>query len=148
MFAFNEGRAVDNCGGINYITIEDVRRSTAFVYNKTRGDKLLCDLSVITNNAWYRFKSDAGGEMPTRKPRLYSCSTAAPIWLNGSHPTVEQGTVTRKVCVYLPRVLPRGCGRSFSIKVRNCGDFYVYKLKQPKQCFLGYCAGIVVNQIF
>ncbi|KAL0179019.1 hypothetical protein M9458_024461, partial [Cirrhinus mrigala] len=28
----------------------------------------------------------------------YSCGTYVPLWLNGAHPTVKDGVVTRDVC--------------------------------------------------
>ena len=63
------------------------------------------------------------------------CGTAATGWMNGAHPTVAQGKVTRKVCYHWGRC----CYWSNNIEVVNCGLFYVYKLSRPPQCTLGYC---------
>ena len=131
------GLGVSYCNNVKYITIDDPRRSTA--YNSSV--QKLCDRSIIQNNAWYRFSSEAGGEIPTTKPVPGSCGTVVPIWMNGFHPTVQEGTVTRKACVNVPHQYPFGCGSSYSIKVRNCSGYYIYQLKTPLGCYYGYCAG-------
>ena len=143
LFVLIEGQNAKSCAGkkYDYITIRDVHRSTANVYNRTRGDKLLCDISVIQDGNWYRFESQTGGKIPQEKPGFYHCGTVAPIWMNGSHPTTTGVEVTRKACANIPGVKPYGCGRSWTIKVINCGSFYIYQLKRPRQCFLAYCAG-------
>ena len=137
---FYEVRA-DNCQGMNVTTLKDVRRSTLYVADRQNGEKLLCDLNIIQDDVWYRFQSAAGNKMPTTKPAFFSCGTFAPIWMDGTHPTVQDGTVKRKACANLPYLTPLGCGRSYDINVRNCGTYYIYQLKQPKQCALSYCAG-------
>ena len=129
----------NHCQG--YSTIRDVRRSTANVFNGKSGDRLLCDRNFIKDGTWYRFQSLAGNQMPTTNPGFWHCGTYAPIWLKGSHPKVGEGVVDRKACVSLPFVFPIGCGISYKIKVVNCGDFYLYQLKEPGQCSLAYCAG-------
>ena len=125
------------CNDVKYITIDDPRRSTA--YNSSSAN--LCDRYALQDNAWYRFSSSAGGEIPTIIPKLGSCGTTAPIWMKGSHPSVEEGTVTRQVCAFVAFQLPIGCGTSYNIGVRNCSGFYIYRLKSPLQCNSAYCAG-------
>ena len=133
---------VSACNDVEYITIDDPRRSTAYSnFNLTK----LCDRTIIQNGNWYRFSSQAGGEMPTTKPKIKSCGTYVPIWLNGSHPTVEEGTVARKACANVHRKLPLGCGFTYNIQVRNCSGYYIYKLKRPSNCYFAYCAGKFVN---
>ena len=61
--------------------------------------------------------------------------------MNGSHPSVSDGEVSRMACANVPGGRPIGCTYSYTIKVLNCGDFYVYKLKPPKHCYLAYCIG-------
>ncbi|CAB4045378.1 Hypothetical predicted protein, partial [Paramuricea clavata] len=133
----------DNCYGIHYKTINDSRRSTGYdvsdnhLSNNTR--EHICDRGLLQDNAWYRFSSEAGGEMPTTKPKYGSCGTYVPIWMNGFHPTIEDGIVARKACANVPRLRPLGCGYSYNIHVRNCSGYYVYQLKTPAHCTLAYC---------
>ena len=66
-----------------------------------------------------------------------NCNIHYPGWLTAGHPTVDDGIVSRKVCfgdTY------GGCYYSVYIKVRNCGPFYVYKLKPtPRASYTRYC---------
>ena len=86
---------------------------------------------------WFRFQGSAGTRMATSCPSFRSCGTAYPGWLTGGHPSVADGQVTRTVyfrgysnCYYY----------STSIKVRNCGSYYVYYLNgTPNGCYLRYC---------
>ena len=66
----------------------------------------------------------------------YRCGTSASGWMNGAHPTVAQGKVTRKVCFSLGGVC---CNWSNNIEVVNCGQYYVYKLSPVPDCYLSYC---------
>ena len=89
--------------------------------------------------AWFRFQGDAGTKMATSCLGDNSCGTHAPGWLNGIHPTVNEGQVVRQACFSW-----RGncCKWSIDIQVRNCGDFYIYYInKTPPQnpCNLRYC---------
>ncbi|XP_028412382.1 uncharacterized protein LOC114535203 isoform X1 [Dendronephthya gigantea] len=128
-----------NCYGTHYKIINDLRRSTGYVSNNSKA--YLCDRQLLENNAWYRFSMDSEGKMPTTKPKVGSCGTYIPMWMNGIHPTIHDGIVLRKVCANLPHVYPFGCGYSLRIRVRNCSGYYIYQLKDPKKCFLAYCAG-------
>lgn len=77
---------------------------------------------------WYRFQGAAGKRMASSCPPVYRCNTSAPGWLNGTHPTVADGQVTRQVCFSWTRSY---CQGTINIKVRNCGSFYVYYLLNP-----------------
>ena len=94
----------------------------------------LCDKNL---NGWYRFQGAAGTRMPTSCPPTWRCRTAATGWLNGEHPTVADGKVTRQVCFHWDS----GCCQwSDNIQVRNCSSFYVYYLRRPSGgCYLRYC---------
>ena len=136
----HSGLQASDCKNVKYTTINDPRRSTA--YTKTTN---LCDISLIRDNGWYRFASDAGGEMPTTTPKKHSCGTIIPIWMNGSHPSVEEGVVNRTACAVAPFLdIPCYPKYTMIIKVRNCSGFYIYQLKKPKDCFLAYCAGRLI----
>ena len=69
-------------------------------------------------------------------PQTHRCKANAPGWLEGSHPTVEQGEVTRKVCFTWNGTC---CSWSSNILVLNCGKFYVYKLVPPDSYQSRYC---------
>ena len=93
-----------------------------------------CD-SGLGNN-WYRFVEKAGTSMPEICPPRRRCSANAPGWLNGKHPTVEEGEVTRTVCFQYGASC---CRWSKDVKVFNCSGFYVYKLPNVPLCYLRYC---------
>ena len=64
------------------------------------------------------------------------CGTDAPGWLNESHPAVADGVVRGKVCFAYSNSC---CHYSTYIGIRNCGEFYVYKLERLPHCHLRYC---------
>ena len=75
--------------------------------------------------------------MPTSCVSKLRCGTNASGWMNGAHPTVDQGKVTRKVCY---NYFGNCCNWSNDIEVVNCGQYYVYKLSRPSNgCNLRYC---------
>ena len=71
----------------------------------------------------------------------HRCGTHATGWLNGAHPTVEEGKVTRKVCFNWSSY--GCCTWSIHIEVLNCsGGYFLYHfrgtpLEHP--CHLRYC---------
>ena len=79
----------------------------------------------------------AGTAMPTACVPTHRCGTHAPGWLQGGHPTEEQGVVTKKVCFHWSG---NCCKWSVNIRVRDCGEFYVYNLPKTPVCYLKYCA--------
>ena len=85
---------------------------------------------------WFRFKGAAGSRMPTACPPTHRCNAHAPGWINGGHPSVADGQVTRQVCFHWTAGC---CEWSTNIKVRNCGSFYVYYLSGTPTCQLRYC---------
>ena len=85
---------------------------------------------------WYRFSGAAGNQMAESCVDRYRCGTSLPGWLNGSHPTVNERAVQRRVCF---RFRGNCCFFSIYIRVRNCGGFYVYQLKPLTLCSLRYC---------
>ena len=126
------------CDVVQYTFINSTNRSAAFISTQP----YTCDRGVIKNDHWYRFYSLAGNTMPTANPGLRRCGTYVPIWFQGTHPTTENIVAEAKACAPVPFTFPVGCGVSYDIKVVKCpGDFYVYRLKEPMQCSLAYCAG-------
>ena len=99
----------------------------------TRG--YYCDNGI--GPGWFRFEGSAGTRMPTSCPPTRRCRTDATGWLNGGHPTVADGQVSRTVCFHWEG---SGCCQwSTNIKVRNCGSYYVYYLNGTPNCYLRYC---------
>ena len=112
----------------SYSTLTDADRKATY---STRSP--VCDGNL---NGWYRFQGAAGTRMPTSCPSRYRCGTNAPGWLNGGHPTVADGKVTRQVCFHWSS---NCCYWSTNIQVRNCGSFYVYYFSSTPECYLRYC---------
>ena len=92
---------------------------------KTTGSPL-SDNTLVSG--WYRLGGEAGNQMAESCVNTGHCGTDEPGWLNGSHPSVSDGVVKRRVCFHW---LENCCGWSTYIEVRNCGGFYVYKLQPP-----------------
>ena len=94
-----------------------------------------CDSDLA--EGWFRFLNDK--HLSEYCAKYHACSTDSPGWLVGGHPSVSAGRVTKKVC--FGRKLTYSCLCSYHtyITVRNCGSFYVYKLKPTPVCHLRYC---------
>ncbi|XP_078351512.1 polycystin family receptor for egg jelly-like [Oculina patagonica] len=96
-----------------------------------------CDSDNITSNQWYRFTGDAGTMMATYCIPKSTCNTQMSGWIRGGdHPTVAYETVTRTACMHWSSSC---CYTSYTVEIRNCSGFYVYKLKQPSGCDERYC---------
>ncbi|KAL2100678.1 hypothetical protein ACEWY4_002439 [Coilia grayii] len=84
--------------------------------------------------------------MPDSCMPTYRCSTHAPIWLNGSHPSPADGVVTRQLCVHWNN----DCCyfQPPSIQVKACpGNYTVYEFVDPFHCYLAYCAAPIGNVV-
>ena len=88
---------------------------------------------------WYRFSGAAGNQMVESCVDMYRCGTIYPGWLDGSHPTVNEGAVQRRVCFSYYVYGGDCCSLSTYIRVRNCGGFFVYQLKPLTVCNSRYC---------
>ncbi|XP_052406971.1 uncharacterized protein LOC127952514 isoform X1 [Carassius gibelio] len=124
--------SVDPC--YNYNSLNETWRATNNSYNSSN---IRCDYL----QGWYRlFYNGQSAQMPESCVNQYMCGTYIPMWLNGSHPRLEDGVVTRQVC---------GSGwsdcctyRSLPIQVKACpGNYYVYEFVRPVTCG-AYCADI------
>ncbi|KAI4899613.1 hypothetical protein NFI96_032154 [Prochilodus magdalenae] len=94
-------------------------------------------------NGWYRlFHYGMDTRMSESCVPASRCGTYYTMWLNGPHPEIEDGVVTRQVCgnsgydcCYFS---------STQIRVKACpGNYYVYELVRPYYCSAAYCTGIV-----
>ncbi|CAH3160380.1 unnamed protein product [Porites lobata] len=116
-----------------YWTIDDNTRRKGFTASRSsKNDYYLAE-------GWYRFIS--GKQMSTSCTyRSGYCDTSFAGWLQGSHPSVKDGVVSRKVCFgYSGGYGGNCCLYSTYIKMRNCGSFYVYKLKPTPNSNCRYC---------
>ncbi|XP_047433607.1 deleted in malignant brain tumors 1 protein-like [Mugil cephalus] len=127
----------DPCGF--YTVLNDDWRSTNNTDNQVRH----CDYD-INWQGWYRlFLNKTSARIPERCVETHRCGTHAPMWITEPHPTKSDGIVNRTVCSSW------GGSCYFSsntIHVKNCHDFYVYKLVKPSTCSLAYCAELDVNR--
>ena len=78
----------------------------------------------------------AGTRMPTSPVPQHHCGTHAPGWLDGQHPSKDEGAVSRKVCFHWSN---RICNWQVNVKVRNCGAYFVYYLPKTPGCWFRYC---------
>lgn len=90
-------------------------------------------------HGWYRFVGDGGVRMPETCVPILRCQTEAPMWLNGTHPTLKEGIVTRTACAHWSG---NCCLWKTQVLVKACpGEFYVYQLERTPECNLRYCTG-------
>ena len=100
---------------------------------------------------WHRFRGAAGTHLPTERMNSGSgvkevCGTSIVAWIDGSHPTIYDGVVSRDFCF---EWTTGPCQYTVRSEVKTCPDpknpgetFYVYKLKYPPgiTCNWAYCA--------
>ncbi|KAI4881807.1 hypothetical protein NFI96_003654 [Prochilodus magdalenae] len=98
----------------------------------------ICDRN-FNWNGWYRlFHHGMNIRMPETCVNVSRCGTYYTLWLNGPHPQIEDGVVTRQVCgnegndcCYF---------KSTPIRVKACpGNYHVYELVSPINCNMAYC---------
>lgn len=113
-----------------YETLTEYWRSTEY------GVGYSCDAGL---HGWYRFTGQGGVRMAETCVPVLRCNTAAPMWLNGSHPSSSEGIVSRTACAHWS---DQCCRWSTEIQVKACpGGFYIYNLTAPPECNLAYCTG-------
>ena len=76
--------AADPC--YDYKNLSEANRKMTY---STPVDSELCDYQLP--EGWYRFVGAAGTKMPTTRVPAFRCGTNWSGWLNGAHPTVEDG---------------------------------------------------------
>ena len=87
---------------------------------------------------WVRFKGSGGTVIPEYAPPIHHCGANATGWIRGSHPAVNDGIVERQLCFHLNG---DECIYQYQISIRNCGEFYVYKIPNVTRCSLRVCTG-------
>ena len=118
--------------------IDDESRSVEQI-----GGLISSDIGII-NTEWHRFVGRAGTIMPTLCQLPRRCGADYPGWMMGSHPSVADGTVRRKVCFASDSDC---CRYQQVVYVRNCGKFYVYRLEKPSTpANVRYCVTKVLGK--
>ena len=115
-----------------YRTINDASRAASYNNPQYKCDRRDDNIST----GWYRMMGKTGNHVPEYCVPINHCGTHAPGWLNGTHPSVHEGIVTRQVCYHWKG---KCCYWKNNIKIRNCGNYYVYHLVKPPTCLLRYC---------
>lgn len=100
------------------------------------GANLACDRDLIISDQWYRFTGAAGVMMASHCIPQKSCNTHMAGWINGAHPTELYETVSATACFHWNSDC---CYVSYSVRIRKCSGFYVYKLQAPGGCYKRYC---------
>ncbi|KAK2572582.1 Uromodulin [Acropora cervicornis] len=114
----------DPCNAKNHKLLSEPDRTAAFeTVDQSHSDKE----SFTEPEAWYRFSGQAGDRMAKRCVPEKRCGAEVGGWLNGPHPSVKEGEVNRTVCFQYGESC---CLWRTTVKVRNCGKFFVYSLKR------------------
>ncbi|XP_061171057.1 uromodulin-like, partial [Saccostrea echinata] len=120
----------DPCIESNLQTLTQTEyRSMNCGYKQGRG---YCDDHLTAG--WYK----ADSPIMNQCPKLLSCGSIYPVWMNGSVPNIGDGVVTRQAC---QRGFHSCCSKSYDIKVKNCGKYTAYCLKGLDTCPSRYCFG-------
>lgn len=134
---------IDPCLSEHHTIIDDFRRSTK--YRPKASERRLCDNNLIPG--WYRLKiNGTDADIPTKCIKVKRCGTAAPIWLSmpKDEMPIPGTTKSGSACVtWAPRgEYPECCPIRFPVEVKNCINFFVYKLTSTGGCDLAYCAEV------
>ncbi|KAG9262761.1 hypothetical protein AMEX_G24606, partial [Astyanax mexicanus] len=118
----------------NYTALDQPWRAT----NATR--LRICD-ARFNGNGWYRLLYNGMNiRMPESCTNYDRCGTYITFWLNGSHPQISDGIVSRQAC---GRGYSGCCEYSVSIRVKACpGNYYVYEFVKPNICPAAYCSDV------
>lgn len=124
------------CEIYNHSMLSDSWRK---VSSSSRGRGRHCDSeSRGFQPGWYKFNASIGGRMPEACPPTEQCGTAAPGWLNGTHPIMSGEMKNETVCFHWNG---NCCNWQVTVTVINCRGYYVYNLpSEPAGCDLAYCS--------
>ena len=140
----------------NYATLNDTTRSISYGNGTEPGSqtdgKRRCDNRGYNHPTidvspdwkgtgwWYRFTLPAGTRIPESSPGDNHCGTSATGWLSGTHPTSTGESLDVKFCFHSSN--GDDCKFYQPGKITNCGEFFVYYLKDTSYCALRYCATV------
>ncbi|XP_072893096.1 uncharacterized protein [Hemitrygon akajei] len=108
---------------VTHTVLDQPWRSTNCSNTECTGEELMDDKNLAVG--WYRFNSSGGWKIPETVVPQHHCSGKKPGWLNGPHPNMGEGEVTRTVCFSKDEKL---CERNQEIRVKNCSGYFVYWL--------------------
>ncbi|XP_032880862.1 uncharacterized protein LOC116975643 [Amblyraja radiata] len=125
---------------VDHTVLDQPWRSTDCSNTQCTNGQWKSDENLV--EGWYRFNSSGGWKIPETDVPANHCSGKRPGWLNGDHPNVTDGEVTREVC--FEDVGGDGseerCKDKLDIKVKNCSSYFVYEL-MPTHNDQVYCTG-------
>ena len=87
---------------------------------------------------WYRFTGPAGTRMPEQPPGYSTCGTRCTGWVNGIHPTTPGQEKQVQIC-FDCGYSNKCYGPSTYATIRNCGNYYLYNLREVPSCYSRYC---------
>ena len=122
---------VDGCN--DYTVLSEADRAQGHLVINASNYK--CDRDDLVPG-WYRFQGAAGDRMADTCVPERHCGTRYPGWLSGAHPTVAEGVVTRSVCSSYSNIC---CNWYQNIRIKNCGEYFVYELPGTYYCPARYC---------
>ncbi|XP_063074849.1 IgGFc-binding protein-like [Engraulis encrasicolus] len=144
MMMMGSSLGLDPCQ--DYTELDDAWRAA----NNTIHDNaaiVKCD-QHISWQGWYRmYYGGTDAHMPEYCVRMNRCGTHAPLWINGTHPRVGEGIVTRQVCGHWKWGAPNedDCCKFSNppVRIKACpGNYYVYEFTAPTQCSVAYCTDV------
>merc|ERR1711971_204086 len=123
---------------IEYNVLDDAKRNVEndigpYYCDRISNDRRFKASPDWKGPGWYRMKSPAGLQLSEEPVLPYHCSTSGTGWLNGPHPDNLGETVGMQVCFSGPSGNDE-CQWLTSIQVKNCGNFYLYKLEDTPYC--------------
>lgn len=133
-FVYRRTGKEHECHPLKYKILDEMNRSVL------AGPDRNCDF--LLRGGWYRFQGLAGTQMPSTCVAENHCSTKFSGWFrseSGQHPGVLDGIKPAEVCFTKGEQCCPDETR-VDIQVRNCGRFYVYKLRNTNACPARYCS--------
>ena len=98
----------------------------------------------MDGSTWFRFVGAAGTRLQTAPNALsmkgkLPCKTHGVSWINGSHPIVSEGVVSREICYAYGGKECWHFTLKHDMNIAACAQidgnvFYVYQLKNPNGC--------------
>ena len=122
---------VDGCN--SYTVLSEADRAQG--YRVTNASNYRYDNNDLVSG-WYRFQRAAGDRMADRCVPMNHCGTQVPTWLNGTHPTIAEGVVIRRICYHYSN---KCCDWHQIIRIKNCGAYFVYDLSRTYYYYARYC---------
>ena len=125
----------------DYNVLNDSTRKTTFYSDESKD--WTCDNTQKASRlspdwkgeGWYRVVGPAGTKLADTPLEIYHCGTIGARYVQGSHPTKIGEIITTKACYKHDRI----CERPQDVKIRNCGEYFLYYLPETQSCWQGYC---------